>query len=380
MVKVTIIGWYGTETIGDRAILAGIFSILGKAYNEYEVQLGAIYPFFTERTLMEDEEFYRKCSGKAKFKISIFDTQEIKELKESIKWCDVLVMGGGPLMGIWSLYLVEYAFAKAKKLGKKTITLGCGVGPMILPRYEKCLVNIIQKSDITIFRDQTSADEYIRLAGKAAKEVSSAIDPAVIAAQRFREMNPNIGIEDFVIACVRDFPMEYRINNSISSEAINAKVVSYLQDVQQRNDKELRLIPMHYFAIGGDDRVFMNKLKQKINNSRVEVQNDPLSLEETFRVFVQSSECVGMRFHSVVLQTTLNGRNIVLDYTNPEKGKIGGFLRQVNALEHYKCSYVNLQVVDGKSILTPASQFKVNEALIDDFENKYVQEVSKLKI
>lgn len=26
MVKIAIIGWYGTETIGDRAILAGILS------------------------------------------------------------------------------------------------------------------------------------------------------------------------------------------------------------------------------------------------------------------------------------------------------------------------------------------------------------------
>lgn len=26
--KITIIGWYGTETIGDRAILAGLFSFL----------------------------------------------------------------------------------------------------------------------------------------------------------------------------------------------------------------------------------------------------------------------------------------------------------------------------------------------------------------
>ncbi len=46
MVKIAIIGWYGTETIGDRAILAGILSILNKAYGAYDVKLGSIYPFF----------------------------------------------------------------------------------------------------------------------------------------------------------------------------------------------------------------------------------------------------------------------------------------------------------------------------------------------
>lgn len=375
MVKVTIIGWYGTETIGDRAILAGIFSILGKSYQNYEVQLGAIYPFFTERTLIEDGVFYSKCSGNDNFKISVFDTQEIKELDASIKWCDILVMGGGPLMGIWSLYLVEYAFAKAKKLRKWTITLGCGVGPMILRRYEKSLVNIIDKSDITIFRDQTSANEYIRLAGKSAREVTSLIDPAVIAAQRFREMNPNIEKKEFMIACVRDFPMEYRINESINGEVINTRVSQFLTAMQKRNDKELVLVPMHYFTIGGDDRVLMNKLKRTMNKDQIVVQNDPLSLEDTFRIFTQASECVGMRFHSVVLQTILNGRNIVLDYTDPDKGKIGGFLRQVDAFEHYKNSYVNLQSENKSDDLIPASQFKVDKKLIANFESKYIDKL-----
>ena len=43
--KITIIGWYGTETIGDRAILAGLISIFNQAYDEFEVKLGSLNPF-----------------------------------------------------------------------------------------------------------------------------------------------------------------------------------------------------------------------------------------------------------------------------------------------------------------------------------------------
>ena len=58
--KITIIGWYGTETIGDRAILTGIFSFFNQLFNKIEIKLGSLYPFFSKRTLNEDYSFYVK--------------------------------------------------------------------------------------------------------------------------------------------------------------------------------------------------------------------------------------------------------------------------------------------------------------------------------
>lgn len=46
MKKICILGWYGTETIGDRAILDGIFILLDKVFCEYELYLGSLNPFF----------------------------------------------------------------------------------------------------------------------------------------------------------------------------------------------------------------------------------------------------------------------------------------------------------------------------------------------
>lgn len=376
MVKIAIIGWYGTETIGDRAILAGILSILGKSYGKFAVQLGAIYPFFTQRTLNEDGEFYRQCAGNHNLEIDIFDAQEVKQLDSSLKWCDVLVMGGGPLMGLWSLYLIEYAFAKAKKMKKRTIILGCGVGPMILKRYEKVLINIVRKSDVTIFRDQLSAKEYNRIAGKSAEKVTCSIDPAVFAAQKFRELNLGVKKQNCIAVCVRDFPMEYRINDRINGTVINTKVRRFLCDLYEQSGMELKLIPMHYFAIGGDDRVYMNQLKHTVERDGINVQNDPLTLEETFRIFVQSSVCVGMRYHSVVLQTILNGKNIILDYTDPVKGKIKGFLEEVDMANQYANSYLNLQLDIQPDTLIPAPHFKVDNRVVSKLENVYIERIT----
>lgn len=379
MVKIAIIGWYGTETIGDRAILAGIFSILNRAYGVYEVKLGSIYPFFTERTLLEDSEFYRKCANNGIGELNLFDSQNPEAMDDVIEWCNILVMGGGPLMGMWSLYMIEYAFSKAKRLRKRTLILGCGVGPMITKRYERSLVHIIEKADVTIFRDEISTGEYRRIAGKHSKEVLSSIDPAVFAAQRYKSLHaiPERRKED-IVACVRDFPMEYRINDEINGKEINEKVFQILRNRKVKSEKRLLFLPMHYFAIGGDDRRWMNKLKYRIDDEDVAVQNTPLSLEGTLRILAESSECVGMRFHSIVLQTILNGNNIVLNYTHPDKGKIVGFLRQIGAYDFYRDSFINLQVNEEVSHLCPASGFKVKDSLISEFENIYLAALSKL--
>ena len=110
--RITIIGWYGTETIGDRAILAGLISFFSKSFKSFEIKLGSLYPFFSERTLNEDCAFYKEITGKG-YDIKIFNSKKPKELVNAIKNSDLIVMGGGPLMDLNELFMVEYAFKKA---------------------------------------------------------------------------------------------------------------------------------------------------------------------------------------------------------------------------------------------------------------------------
>ncbi|NNC84633.1 MAG: polysaccharide pyruvyl transferase family protein, partial [Bacteroidia bacterium] len=139
--KITIIGWYGTETIGDRAILAGILQSLKNSYSDIEIKLGSLFPFFSERTLSEDAELYTEFTG-MNIPIELFNSKKINELDDALKDSDLLIMGGGPLMHIHPLFMVEYAFKKAKKLGKQTVVMGCGVGPLFKKIHQKSLFNI----------------------------------------------------------------------------------------------------------------------------------------------------------------------------------------------------------------------------------------------
>ena len=91
--KICVIGWYGTETIGDRAILAGLISVFKDVYTDFELELGSLQPFFSERTVNEDYAFYKCITGR-EIPIKIFDTKRPDELKAAIKRCDMLVMEG----------------------------------------------------------------------------------------------------------------------------------------------------------------------------------------------------------------------------------------------------------------------------------------------
>lgn len=365
--KITIIGWYGTETIGDRAIFAGLLSIFKKAFGNFEISLGSIYPYYSQRMINEDHRFWKEILGND-LKISIFDSKQSKELDAVIIASDLLVIGGGPLMHISQMYMLEYAFKKAKKLNKKTVILGCGIGPIFTKQYKKSLLNIIAFSDVVILRDESSRNNLLEISKEFNKKldetsISVNFDPAVIAALEFNKYY-STEVNDYIAVNLRSFPGEYAITNNSSS--INNVLQQFIESLSNQFDKKIKMIPMHYFHIGDDDREFLNSIKFSIKNKNIIVQNEPLSLVETMKIYKNASFCVGMRFHSVVLQTIVNGNNYVLDYTEPGKGKIHGFLSDVDKVGFYKDRYFGLQQdSEDLSFRFTNEKFTVDQTSID---------------
>ncbi len=346
-----IIGWYGTETIGDRGILAGIISMLAKYDSNLQIQLGSLYPFFSKRTLSEDGELYNILAG-YDIEVLLFGSKKKDALDNAILKSDVLIMGGGPLMDIDEMYMVRYAFKFAKRHKKKTVLFGCGVGPLFCKNTQLCALDIIEYADYIILRDSVSLNNIHELANLyhrnlTNKNIHVSFDPAVecvykskkiIAKEQCWDKNENIAVN------LRDFPLEYlKKKDGLCINNVNDLFVDLLGAICEVNNS-LALIPMHYFCVGNDDRLFLNSLcmsNQKLSN--IYVQNHPLSLVDTMKVYYEANITVGMRFHSVVFQTVLNGRNFVLDYTEPDKGKINGFMKDVFKEMDYKDRYCNIQ-------------------------------------
>jgi len=390
--KITIIGWYGTETIGDRGILAGLISIFSQIYGEFEIKLGSLYPFFSERTVFEDQSIYEELTGK-KITLEIFNVKNYIDLSKSIKDSELVVMGGGPLMDLRELFMVEYAFSLAKKNRIKTAVLGCGIGPLFQKRFKISVLNIIKKSDLVILRDNQSKINLINIAKELSKflketNIHVSTDPAVECCIKYRKNSAILQCNDilasqknYIAINVRSFPVDY--SESDLGDLVNNQLILFIKTLaKQYSDREIRLIPMSYFYLGCDDREFLNQiiLKEKLPN--VTVQNKPLTLKNTMKVFQNSDFNIGMRFHSVVFQTILSGKNYILDYTEPRKGKIYGFIKDIDEGDFYNNRYIVLQ--DGNKVEFEDMKQNINKAFgfndkkVEDLLSIYVKELKLL--
>ena len=309
--EITIIGWYGTETIGDRAILAGIFRILSESIVDYSVRLGSLFPFFTQRTVIEDNDFYKKVSKNDKFAIKIFDSRNPRELRKNIKHTDILMVGGGPLMDLQEMAMLDYAFNLASQFRKKIVLMGCGWGPLKTNRCINIARRLIDLASIVIFRDETSKEQAVKN-GCDKSKIHSIADPAIFACHHFIQNILSSRSEDYIAINLRDVSLEgkHYADNPVPQKFF----IDVIESVISQTDVPIRLVPMHNFFIGGDDRVFLNGIKQNFSSKNVIVEQVPMSLYETMEKFYHAKACVGMRFHSVLLQSILNGNNYILDY------------------------------------------------------------------
>lgn len=384
--RICAVGWYGTETIGDRAIFAGLLHIFNLVTRNMEVKLGSLYPFYSRRMLMEDTSLHEKLINK-KIQIDIFNSSCEDELKKNILQSDLVIVAGGPLMDLDEMYMLRYAFIYAKKKTKKCLIAGCGVGPLFREEYQRCLLDIVSMSDGVIFRDAVSKKSLMQIADKFQFHIDgacleTAIDPAVICAYKYKECMDNTVEQKYIAINFRDFPMEYIKSTMFNKYNVIEFVKKMLEEIRLSFNGDMLLVPMHYFCVGNDDRYFLNKLAMQLHMKNVYVQNVPLSLQETMDVYAAATLDVGMRFHSVVLQTILNGNNYIVDYTEPKKGKIFGFLQDIDQTNFYFSRCVNLQDSDVQMLKFDKEKAKFSQSCISAYYeqglNKYLNFIKKV--
>lgn len=117
---------------------------------------------------------------------------------------------------------------------------------------------------------------------------------------------------------------------------VNAGMEALLQSLTQKIGGDLRLMPMHSFSVGGDDRVFNRRLarhliQKGLSADCVEVWRLPASPQDIIRSMQQAAICICMRFHSVVFAETLGVPFVAIDYT--QGGKIHAYLEARGKLD-----------------------------------------------
>ncbi|PZV08247.1 MAG: radical SAM protein [Leptolyngbya sp.] len=335
--RVLIVGWYGTETVGDKAILWSIINNLRSRSNAPElIEVSSLFPFVTKWTLRELEIH----------DISVVETYT-DEFEDSVSLADEIIMGGGPLMDLKVLDHVLYAFSHASSTNVKKSIYGCGIGPLARDEYIETVSEIIRLSNSVTLRDSASVKFCIeQLKGK---NIACSEDPATDFIEFYKNGQNHSKRRYFpfpdkeYLACfLREWGKDYSydLNESDYNDqkhSFEKNLTEMIAHISLSQSLYVNLLPMHSFHVGGDDRIFNRKISKEVKKaiervgscqlpgSIIDCASVPVSPTDILENMSHAKICLCMRFHSVLFAENLDIPYIAIDYTRG--GKIEAFLR-----------------------------------------------------
>lgn len=321
---ILIAGWYGTETVGDKAILAGIVQYFQKKYGyQTKFTIASIHPYVTQRTMKELELDVKV--------IPVYSREFINACYNSKE----LVMGGGPLMDMESMAIPHMIIKLGKKFQKKTIIFGCGLGPLNKDKYIGVTKYILKEADEVLLRDRASISLAEKWTGRS--DIKYSGDPAANYIRKIHE-EISLPVKKNILACfLREWPEVYA-QDVEDFEKQRTKIEKNIADQIKELCSEFHLTPafysMHTFVVGGDDRQFYRRfIKEYFQDQDYHFDISPATVSQTVQHMLSSSMNLCMRFHSVLMAKELNTQFMAIDYTGG--GKIMGLLRDADMMDRY---------------------------------------------
>ncbi len=321
--RMLICGWYGTETLGDKAILGGVIAAARRVRPGVMIDLASLEPYISEMTSRQMPE------------LGIDRVLGPGEARQAVQAGEygLVAVGGGPLMSPvpWCTHLLELV-SDARKAGAKTVVAGCGVGPLFVAHRNAAIQHLLELADEVVLRDRASAETARNSLG-VTRPCATSLDPAFVWIRNQLppaiERNPRQ-----ILLALRDWPVaEFAAEmEPAEAERTKARFEAELRRMIARLVEEnasLEILPfcMHKYAVGGDDRIFYRRLLADFPGilARLDDRHRPPS--EDLRTIARSRAILAMRFHSVVFSLGTATPFVAVDYTMG--GKIQGLLTDV---------------------------------------------------
>ena len=171
MTRVTISGYYGYGNAGDEAVLAGLATALRARRSSEELDIVALSG--------------RPAETEAAHGIAAAHRYQIPGLIRALSRTDALLSGGGSLLqDVTSAHSVFYYLGVvrlAQMLGKKTMFVAQGIGPLLRPRTRRLVASVANRLDAITVRDADSAT-LLREIGVTCPAIEVTADPALLLA------------------------------------------------------------------------------------------------------------------------------------------------------------------------------------------------------
>lgn len=342
--KVLICGWYGTETLGDKAILGGVLRALTDSLGPLNVTLAALHPYVSEMTRRQMPELQGMRVVSVEAAVALAAQMEL------------VAFGGGPLMAIDEMADMRAIFRSARAAGVPTLVAGCGVGPLGERWHDRAIADLLKAADVRVFRDEQSRTTAGRLGVNVQHDVV-AEDPAFtwLAAQPQPFASTRVvGQRHTLLLGLRDFPHETYARDlspparKIAKERYEHAVVTALEQLLDRFPSlNVLPLPMCTNHFGDDDRWYYRRLLT--GNERIRSRLDmtllrgELAPADYCAAFQRASVALTMRFHALVFALGLRVPAVAIDYTLG-KGKVHALATRFDvpcqSLEQIEASFI----------------------------------------
>lgn len=316
--RVLITGWYGTETLGDKAILGALLDAIRDVDPNVTADITSLEPYVTERTTQDLG--YPNVGH-------VIRLDQAKELASRGRY-EVVVMGGGPLMApVGQCIDVLEIFARQKAAGGNLVVGGCGVGPLGPAHRNRAIQGILGMADRVLLRDEASRRLMEGMLENPPESIVGK-DPAMVWVKDNRPEDTD-DASDPILVALRDWPLhEYARSDGMvgesEKEAFEQELISFFDRLREMEPGR-PVIPfcMHKHAVGGDDRFFYRRLFRERPHLLDRLDDRHRAPVDDLQTFASASLALTMRLHGSVFASGLGIPFLSIDYSLG--GKVKGF-------------------------------------------------------
>jgi polysaccharide pyruvyl transferase WcaK-like protein len=304
--RVVIVGWWGSETVGDVAILGQLL-----------IECEAVVPGARLALVSFDHAVSRETLRELQR-----PDVDLLRLGPLSGWAAItargLIHGGGPLMESPSMRPWALRAWLARAAGAPVVIYACGIGPVRSHARRRAIASLLRASTHVALRDQASLEWDSALAGRKAAVLS--FDPAFDFARGIRVPHRMRQAGQLALA-LREPPAAY-LADLDPRESIE-RFLDTLADALNRLGRERHLtmvgLVMHTGFAESDDHTIYERLRTRLEHpDRLQVASGRHRVTHVVTALETSSAALTVRFHALIFALATQTPVVAIDYARPQ--------------------------------------------------------------